>query len=134
MICNKVIARFKEGSVIKGYAFDFSPLKTSFHLNKENGEVVQIDTRKLKALFFVKDLNGNQYYYENYNDIISGTGKKVEVHFNDDEVVTGYTMSCSPDRHGFFLTPADCDCNNERIFVIKTATKKINFKKASILN
>jgi hypothetical protein len=119
--------------MIKGYAFNFSPFKTSFHVHKENGEVVQIDTWKLKAVFFVKDFNGNQYYYENYGDIIPGGGKRVEVHFRDYEVVTGYSMSCASERHGFFLTPADHNCNNERIFVIQSATKKINFNKALIL-
>jgi hypothetical protein len=39
--------------------------------------------------------------------------------------VVGYTLAYSPDRQGFFMTPADLQGNNERIFVVKSATEKI---------
>ncbi len=36
-------------------------------------------------------------------------------------------MSYSPDRQGFFLIPADLKGNNERVFVVKSATAKMEF-------
>jgi hypothetical protein len=47
------------------------------------------------------------------------------VEFVDGEVIIGYALSYAPERHGFFITPADLQSNNERIFVIKSATKKV---------
>lgn len=134
---NKVVARFKDGSLIKGKTSDFSPLKNFFHLEMmsgqkikveiENLKVVEIDISELKAAFFVKDYDGNKDRQDTYEDNIPGAGKKVEVKFNDGEVVIGFAMSYSPERHGFFLTPADLHGNNDRIFVVKSATEKITF-------
>jgi len=64
---------------------------------------------------------------DNYNDKIAAGGRKIKVRFFDGETVIGYTLSFSPDRHGFYLTPADLQGNNERIFVVKSATEKIEF-------
>ncbi|MEN8264600.1 MAG: hypothetical protein ABFR82_14190 [Nitrospirota bacterium] len=137
MSLNKVVARFKDGSLIKGQTSDFSPLKNFFHLEMmggqkikveiENLKVVEIDVSELKAAFFVKDFDGNKDRQDSYEDEIPGAGKKIEVKFNDGEVITGFAMSYSSERHGFFLTPADLKGNNERIFIIKSATEKITF-------
>jgi hypothetical protein len=47
------------------------------------------------------------------------------VEFSNGEVIIGFALSYSPERHGFFIVPADLKSNNERIFVIKSATSKI---------
>ena len=137
MLLNKIVARFKNGNLLKGKLLDFSPNKRYFHLELESGEVVTIDMQKLKiveidmeelkAAFFVKDLKGNKDHKDIYNDVITGSGKKVKVEFSDGEVITGFALSYSPERHGFFIVPADLKSNNERIFVIKSATTKITF-------
>ena len=51
----------------------------------------------------------------------------MKVSFSDGEEIIGYTLGYSPDRQGFYLTPADLKGNNERIFVIKSATEKVEF-------
>ncbi len=79
----------------------------------------------MKAAFFVKDFQGNKERREAYKDVIAGGGRKVKVQFNDGEVIIGYTLNYSPDRNGIFLTPADLESNNERIFVVLSATKKV---------
>ena len=81
----------------------------------------------MKAIFFVKDSDGDESREDKYDDDITGGGRKIKVEFSDGEVVIGYTLSYSPDRHGFFMTPADLKGNNERIFVIKSATKNVKF-------
>jgi hypothetical protein len=49
------------------------------------------------------------------------------VKFSDGESIIGYTLGYSPDRQGFFMTPADSKSNNQRIFVVKSASEKIEF-------
>ncbi len=75
----------------------------------------------------MKDLEGNKNHQDNYNDLIAAGGRKIRVLFVDGETVVGYTLSYSPDRSGFFMTPADLQGNNERIFVVKSATEKVEF-------
>jgi hypothetical protein len=134
---NKVVARFKDVTLIKGKTNNFSPIRNTFHLEVKSGEMVkkeqdkmkgvEIDKEDLKAAFFVKDFNGDRDRRDTYEDEITGAGRKIRVEFNDGEIITGYTMSYSPDRPGFFLIPADLNGNNERIFVVKSATAKMKF-------
>ncbi|MDH3879468.1 MAG: hypothetical protein OET18_16630 [Desulfobacterales bacterium] len=127
METNKVVVRFKDGSIMKGKTNDFFPNKTSFHLETLNGETKTIDVEQLKAFFWVKDFEGNKNYDEDYEDEIAGTGRKIIVKFSDGESIIGYTLGYSPDRQGFFMTPADVKSNNQRIFVVKSASEKIEF-------
>lgn len=127
METNKVVARFKDGSMMKGKTNDFFPNKTSFHLETLSGETETIDVEQLKAFFLVKDFDGNQNYEEEYSDDVNGAGRKIRVTFSDGEKITGYTLGYSPDRQGFYMTPADVSSNNVRIFVVKSASEKIEF-------
>jgi len=124
---NKVVIKFKDGTVMKGSTTDFLPNKACFHLNSQNETVETIEVEALKALFFVKDVEGNKDYNETYQDVIQGGGKRVQVEFNDGETVVGYVLGYSPDRQGFNMTPADLNSNNERIFVVASATKSVTF-------
>lgn len=134
---NKVVARFKDGSIMKGNTNDFSPLKQHFHLEVIGGQVIdvkvanlkalEIQLRELKAAFFVKDFEGNKTYDEEYGDMLVGAGRRVQVTFADGEVIIGFALSYSPDRIGFFLVPADKKSNNERIYVITASTKRVEF-------
>ena len=122
---NKVVVKFKDNTVAKGKTNDFFPNKTQFHLEAINGGIVEISIEDLKAVFFVKDFKGNKNHEDNYNDEMAAGGRKIKVRFFDGETVLGYTLGYSPDRQGFYLTPADLQGNNERIFVVKSATEKI---------
>ena len=90
METNKVVARFKDGSILKGKTNDFFPNKTTFHLETLNGETKQIEVEKLKAFFLVKDFEGNKSYDEDYKDEISGTGRKIMVKFSDGESIIAF--------------------------------------------
>ena len=92
-----------------------------------DGDVETIEVENLKALFFVKDYEGNKDHKRDYKDIIAGGGKKVEVSFNDGETIIGYVLGYSPERQGFIMTPADLSGNNERVFVVQTAIKEVKF-------
>ena len=127
METNKVVARFKDGTLMKGKTNDFFPNKTSFHLETLSGETETISVEQLKAFFLVKDFEGNNDYKEEYTDDVSGAGRKIRVTFSDGESITGYTLGYSPDRQGFYMTPADTKSNNVRIFVVTSASEKIEF-------
>ena len=127
MTPNKVVARFKDGTMMKGTTADFFPNKNMFHLIVTNGETLTVNTDQLKAIFFVKDFEGDKERKEIYGDNIPGGGRKVQITFNDGETLTGFSQGYTPDRPGFFVVPADTKSNNERIFIITSATKKVTF-------
>lgn len=127
MSVSKVVARFKDGVVIKGHTSDFFSNKKDFHVVLLSGENITIETDKLKALFFVKDFSGDENRKDVYNDIIAGGGRKIQVKFKDGELVTGYSQGYSPDRLGFFIIPADTKNNNERIFVVNSTIEKVSW-------
>jgi hypothetical protein len=127
MEANKVVVKFKDKKMLKGTTSDFFPNKNQFHLNVMNGESLEVQVADLKAIFFVKDYAGNKDREKAYVDEIKGTGRKMQVDFSDGESVIGYTLGYSPDRQGFYLTPADAGGNNIRIFIVKSATDKIAF-------
>ena len=127
MTPSKVIVRFKDGMIMKGNTSDFFPNKVRFHFNRLDGKIEEINIETLKAVFFVKNFEGNKDYQEKYEDTIHAAGRKIEVEFTDGETISGYALGYSPDRHGFFITPADLASNNERIFIVKSATKNIKF-------
>ena len=124
---NKVVIQSKNGAISKGQTSDFFPNKELFHLTTLEGKVVEFKTEELKAVFFVKDCDGDKSYEYSYDDVITGGGRKIKVDFTDGEEIIGYTQGYSPNRPGFFIIPADLKGNNEKIFVIKSATKKVQF-------
>jgi hypothetical protein len=42
-------------------------------------------------------------------------------------VMIGSTIGYDPKRTGFFLTPADLESNNLRVFVVSSAVKGVRF-------
>ena len=127
MEANKVVVKFKDKKMLKGTTSDFFPNKNQFHLEVAGGEILDIKVEDLKAIFFVKDFDGNKDRQKSYKDEITGTGRKMQVDFSDGESIVGFTLGYSPDRQGFYLTPADEGGNNLRIFVVKSATDNTAF-------
>jgi hypothetical protein len=127
MIVNKVVLQFKDKTIKKGSTGDFLPNKKNFHLELPDSEIVEITMEDLKAVFFVKDHLGNSGYKEQYIESIPGGGRKIKVQFSDGETLIGYSQGYAPNRPGFFLTPADTKGNNERIFILKSATENVEF-------
>jgi len=124
MALSKVVARFKDGVVMKGHTSSFSPNKNAFHVELVSGEKITIETDMLKALFFVKDFAGDAQRKDFYEETIAGGGKKIQVKFKDGEVIIGYSLGYYPDRLGFFIIPADTKNNNERIFVVNSSIEE----------
>ncbi len=127
MELNKVVVKFVNGSIQKGKTNDFFPSKKQFHLQLLDGKIVVIDIGQLKAIFFVKDFEGNKDRKDCYDDTIIGGGRKIRVLFPDGETIIGFTQGYSAHRLGFFMIPADKNGNNERIYVNNSATKNVSF-------
>jgi hypothetical protein len=122
---NKVVVQYKNKTLKKGSTGDFFPNKATFHLHVPDGETLEIQVEDLKAIFFVKNYEGDKNYHEKYTEVVPGGGRKMRVTFFDGEAMVGYSHGYAPNRPGFFLVPADSKSNNERIFVVKSATQSI---------
>ena len=127
MIRSKIVARYNDNRVVKGYSNNFFPNKLFFHIESTDGDSHRIEMDDLKAVFFTKDFDGNKERQDDYSDEVRGAGRKMKVEFNDGEVVIGYSLAYSADRQGFFLKPADVSGNNERIFVLNDSSKSVEF-------
>jgi len=119
----QVVAHFTDGMLLKGTTQDFNPNRPGFHIKPaDGGAAVEVPYRLLKAVFFVKSLEGNPNR-QDFRGFIAAPaatthGKKLAVRFKDGELLCGYTLSHRPDREGFFLFPADSEGNNIRVFVL----------------
>ncbi len=128
MPVNQIVIKCKDGNLKKGNTNDFMPNKATFHLNNTESKIEEIRVEDAKAIFFVKNLDGNKDYKYEYGDIIPGGGKKVNVNFNDGENIVGFVLGYSPDRKGFFMTPADLSGNNQRVYVVASSVKKVEMQ------
>jgi hypothetical protein len=81
----------------------------------------------LKAVFFVRDFEGNSDYQEDKTAERPGFGRRAAVTFLDDERLVGMTLNYRMDAAGFFVTPCDPKSNNVRIFVGSRAVRHVEF-------
>jgi hypothetical protein len=122
---NRIVVKLKNQTVLKGKTNDFFPNRIKFHLEQLDGAITEIFIEDIKAIFFVKNFDGDKHHKDSYNDTIDNAGVKTKVRFLDGEIIYGYTLGYSPDRQGFYLTPADLGSNNERIFIVASATENV---------
>ena len=126
----KVVARFADGRIWKGTTLNFSPTRPTFFLQAEdaitNSEPVTVRTSDLKAVFFVRNLEGNAEYNDLKEFVGSPAGRKVVVTFKDGERLVGTSLTYDAAREGFFLFPADPRSNNERIYVVMSAVGSVD--------
>ena len=125
----RVVARFRGGQVVRGYTNDFHPTKTHLHLTPEDkpGEMMFMDLSQLKAVFFVRDFEGDSSRVDRHEFGNAAHGRRVEVTFEDGEVLRGTTLAYRGEGAGFFVQPADTGSNNMRVFVSPGATLHVKF-------
>ena len=128
----KIIARYADGKISKGYTHDFFPNKPFFHVHEasgdSSGEGTKVLLKELKAVFFVRDFEGDPSYDER-KEFAKGQnphGRKIEVLFKDGEKLVGTTTGYDPRRDGFFLFPVDPQSNNLRAYIISSAVQKVS--------
>ncbi len=126
---NKIVAHYVDGRLVKGTTQDFFPNRPMFHVKSQEGEGIEVHCKDLKAVFFVRDLNGDSQRHD-IRGFMTGPGettqgKKLAVRFRDGEFLCGYSLSYAPDREGFFMFPADPGSNNIRIYVVTAAAVEV---------
>ncbi len=130
---NKVVARFADGHIIKGVTSDFVPAKDRFHVSEASAapgsKPTEVQTKDLKALFFVKDFTGNPQHGDRnaFDPSHPTSGRRIRVLFRDGELLVGTTQGYQPGRPGFFMVPADVNSNTERCYVVSAATVEVGF-------
>jgi hypothetical protein len=129
----RVVAHYKSGRLLKGYTRDFSPSEDTFTMvseqQRDKGQTYQVRIADLKAVFFVRALEGNMFYREKkkFREVnmshLRGIG--IRIQFKDGEVIRGSSLDYAIGKKAFFLTPVDPESNNERIYVVVDAVKDI---------
>ena len=69
----KVVVRFSDGKLIKGFTEDFFPNKERFHVipaDNPSGGAIEVSTKDLKAIFLVRDFIGDSLCNEQKKCIV----------------------------------------------------------------
>jgi hypothetical protein len=129
----KVVARATNGTLIKGYNYDFSPGRRRFHIfptRDASSDPVPVLLNELKAVFFVRDLAGNPTHHDR-KAFLPGerpSGRKIEIVFKDTEVLVGSTEAeIWQTTPGVLLTPADPTSNNLQVYAVSAAIRRIRY-------
>ncbi len=140
MLKKKVVLKYKDGKIIKGWVEDFRSDRESFILypliEYSEEERLEIKFSSLKAVFFIKDFAGNKDYKKvrtfNIDIKVTPSQRKLIVRFKDGENLYSTSHSCGRYKIGFFVYPIDPKDNNERIFVIHSAVESVRLMKFKI--
>jgi hypothetical protein len=122
-----VVIRHLDGRIVKGITEDFEVGGLPFSVRQSDGTVVRIDDLAgVKAVFFVKDLAGNPRYKAHKDfSLAKQFGRRTAVVFRDGEVQHGYTLPEHSAYPYFFLFPVDPQSNNDKVYVIREATREV---------
>jgi hypothetical protein len=126
---NRAVVAYRDGRRLKGYILNFSALKEKFRLfsgepgNQQAG--VDVVLNDLKAIFFVKNFEGDASYNETRTAEAPKHRRKLTVTFGDGEELPGTTEAYNKEKLGFFMFPVDEKSNNLRIFVINKNVRNV---------
>jgi len=140
MLKKKVVVKYQNDEIVKGWVEEFSPEKESFILfplfEYSEEERMEIRLASLKAVFFVKDFTGDKNYKKvrtfNVDLKITPSQRKLIVNFLDGEHLYGTSHSYGRYKIGFFVYPIDQKDNSKRIFVIHSAIESVRLMKIEI--
>ncbi len=124
----KVVVHFRDGRLLKGYAAGVSGTLPSFFIQTLDvpSREVEIELAALKAVFFVKDFEGDTSYTERraFPAPAAPNGRRIEIVMFDGEIMVGALDAYHPEGQGFFFAPADPHSNNIGCFVVASAVKR----------
>jgi hypothetical protein len=128
---HKLVVRYIDGRMLKGYSQEFTASSASLHvwpsLASEASERITVPLAHLKAVFFVRDFEGNPERRDDSSQASRTHGRRVAVTFLDGEVIVGTTLNYSAEAIGFFIRPVDDSSNNVRVFVAAGAIRQVRF-------
>ncbi len=122
-----VVVRYLDGRMVKGTTDDFDMGNLPFTIRQPDGAIVRFDDLAgVKAAFFVKRLEGNPQYKAHKDFTLARQfGRRTLVLFRDGEIQKGYTLPEHCEYPYFFLFPVDPNSNNDKVYIIREATKEI---------
>jgi len=139
---DKVVVRFMDGKIIKGYIDQFDEDSSSITVMEiKTDEETNISVDDLKAIFFVRSFEGKRNYNEKkIYGISEKKGYRVFVRFKDAESIVGFLSGDVPwdrkkgyylskiesDQKGFYILPVDRGSNNIKIFVFLSAIEDVS--------
>jgi hypothetical protein len=122
---NKVVAHYEDGRLIKGIGMDIDPARPVCHVRPEQGSAEKVELRELKALFFVRSLEGDPSRTRDntpdFRDVRTRGASVISLRFRDGEEIVGITIRYPPIRPFFYVVPVDANSNNTRILVNRAA-------------
>jgi Family of unknown function (DUF6982)/PilZ domain len=126
---HRLVVRYNDGRMLKGFGRDFFPAKGQVHVwprpDAPPQSRISVQLTHLKAVFFVHDFAGATGI--EMPPTSANSGRIIDVTFVDGEVLSGRTLAYSADGAGFFMTPTDGTSNNHRIFVVNNAVRTVQF-------
>jgi len=126
---HRLVVRYNDGRMLKGFGRDFFPAKGQVHVwprpDAPPQSRISVQLTHLKAVFFVHDFAGATGI--EMPPPSANSGRVVDVTFIDGEILGGRTLTYSAEGPGFFMTPTDCTSNNQRIFVVNNAVRTVQF-------
>ena len=129
---NQVVARYRDGRLLKGLALDIDPAKPTFHVRPAPGQATTVRLADLKAIFYVRSLDGNSEHVETLTpdptDARARATRLVTLRFTDGEVMVGHSIGYPMNRPYFYIVPVDPRSNNIRIMINRSALESIDSK------
>jgi hypothetical protein len=126
---HKVVAHFLNGRLVRGLSTSIALDRPTCHVITREHGVLLVTLSELKALFFVKDLDGNRTYRD--HQVIGSTdrratgAKRLHITFRDGEQIVALAPTYDGARQFFYALPADPNSNNIRILVNRTAVASV---------
>ncbi len=122
-MAEKLILRKRDGSMLRcSSRIPFSAAFQQITVLDQEGKVLKLPLSELKAIFFVKDFDGNPHYKagKEFGEGSPRAGKIYTVSFHDGEIIKGRVLNLAEENSGFFLYPADPLDNNEKVFIVRS--------------
>jgi hypothetical protein len=127
----RVVGKYRDGRLIRGYTNDFSPSKSYMHISPTPlAEATQfVGLIELDALFFLRDPRATGMVDVDVvaRDGVAPHGRKVAMVLPNGDELIGSTLSYRRDGSGFFLHPLDSHSAAVRVFVTPSGVRNIRF-------
>jgi hypothetical protein len=123
-----VVARHLDGRKIKGRTTEFHPQRDYFRIEADpKGIPVDIATEGLKAVYFVRSLDGdpNRKDSREFPRTAGQVRRKLWLEFKDGERMACWPVSMPLGKDGFWVIPTDCSSNVEKAYVFRSAVSKM---------
>ena len=123
----KVVVHYLDKTLLLGHTRFFFHEQDQIEVTDLDGKMHAVDLGRLKAVFFVKDFEGDSSHSETHQFVSDSPvfGDRIRIIFSDGEILLGRALGYRPEEKGFYLQPADPESNNRMVFVPMKALKEI---------